>query len=59
MRCWACSDAIGLHDHVCELPLAGTLVHARCFERETGLRDGHRETLATYLARRGPYQWAA
>ncbi|HYE91153.1 MAG TPA: hypothetical protein VEA38_09045 [Terriglobales bacterium] len=59
MRCWACRDAIGLHDHVSELPLAGTLVHARCFERETGLRVRHRETLASYLARRRPHQRAA
>jgi hypothetical protein len=49
MKCWACSESIGLHDHVIELPIAGTLVHTRCYEREIGTRARPSPTLGQYL----------
>jgi hypothetical protein len=52
MRCWACGHAIGLHDEVCELPVAAALVHRACYERETGQDAGRWvDTLTQYLAR--------
>lgn len=46
-----------MHDCVIELPIAGTLVHTRCYERETGTRARPSPTLSHYL--RGRIQRAA
>jgi hypothetical protein len=55
MRCWACAKTITLYDEVCELPVAGTIVHRACYERETGDDPAPWvETLIHYLARNHP-----
>jgi hypothetical protein len=55
VRCWVCDKTIGLYDEVCELPVAGALVHHSCFERETGSSPAPWvETLIHYLARNHP-----
>jgi hypothetical protein len=37
---------------VCELPVARSLVHRTCYERETGQRPRIADTLIQYLFRR-------
>jgi hypothetical protein len=52
MKCWACSEAIEIHHRVIELPIAGTLVHIGCYERETGTRARLSPTFTEYLRAR-------
>ncbi len=52
MKCWSCAHPIRLEDEIALLPIVNTLVHRRCFERETGAPSAMTITLSQYLARR-------